>query len=393
MSPFDPTTESSSSTLTVHGDAGVDTAKTCEERSTMRLIDLRLVPILSLLFSVNTLDDANFGLAFVAGMDSDLQLTVGNRYSLVTSLYSFHYPIGLAALSAVGFISMAFGPILAFAWVRLDGARGIRGWSWIFIVEGALTAACGVLAFIIVPGFPQENTFLTTSQTNFALKRIDAVSVPDRITPKLIIHNLKDWVLWAHGFMFFCSLVPAIAMLFFMPVILSGMGWSGTRSLLMSAPPYLFASISALLIGWWSDKQQMRAPFIAGQGIMSLVGLLMTAFAQVIAVRYLGVFLLVAGSTGSIPSVMAYARHNLQHFLFVLLTPSYALSSIGGVATVNLFREKDAPHYLPGLCFAIGCQGLLLVLLLLTTIYYRRMNNSVRSGKVANIEASAVSAI
>ena len=51
-----------------------------------------------------------------------------------------------------------------------------------------------------------------------------------------------------------------------------------------------FQSISAVLIGWWSDKEQKRAPFIAGQGIMSLVGLIMTAFAHSSVVRYLGAF-------------------------------------------------------------------------------------------------------
>ncbi|KAJ8488529.1 hypothetical protein ONZ45_g13921 [Pleurotus djamor] len=453
------TTEASSSSLTLHVDAGVDTA---EERKTMRRVDFRLIPILSLLFSVTTLDRANIGLAFVSGMGSDLKLTVGNRYSLVTSLHSFSYPIGeilgllfipllgprllltlcmvfwgsiqlsmgfitdwrylalcrallgfaegpvipsmiflisawhtkyeiqrrVAVVSVVGHTSTAFGPILAFSLVHLDGARGLRGWSWIFIFEGALTVSCGVLALILVPGFPHKNTFLTTSQTQLVRKRVEADSVPDKVTPETIVRSLKDWVLWAHGFMLFCALIPSIAMIFFMPIILAGMGWSGTRLLLMSAPPYLFASLSTLLIGWWSDKQQMRAPFIAGQGIMSLVGLLMTAFAQAISVRYLGVFLLVAGSTGSLPSIATYSVNNSCSYSkrATSLVLTIALGSIGGIATVNLFREKDAPHYIPGLCFAIGCQGLLLILLLLTTIHYRRMNNSVRSGKVDNIE-------
>ena len=37
----------------------------------------------------------------------------------------------------------AFGGLLARAIAELDGARGLGGWAWIFIIEGAITVTIG----------------------------------------------------------------------------------------------------------------------------------------------------------------------------------------------------------------------------------------------------------
>ena len=47
------------------------------------------------------------------------------------------YPL-LTTLQALG------GPMAA-GLLLLDGALGLRGWQWLFIVEGALTCLCGLL--------------------------------------------------------------------------------------------------------------------------------------------------------------------------------------------------------------------------------------------------------
>jgi hypothetical protein len=55
--------------------------------------------------------------------------------------------IFFSAATAAG----AFGGLLARAIMELDGACGIAAWSWIFIIEGAVTLAIGrsLLASVI----------------------------------------------------------------------------------------------------------------------------------------------------------------------------------------------------------------------------------------------------
>lgn len=49
--------------------------------------------------------------------------------------------IFFSAATAAG----AFGGLLARAIMELKGARGLNAWSWIFIIEGAITVAIGEL--------------------------------------------------------------------------------------------------------------------------------------------------------------------------------------------------------------------------------------------------------
>ena len=47
-----------------------------------RKIDYRLLPILGAMYAISLMDRTNLGLAAVAGMNQDLELT-GNRYTII----------------------------------------------------------------------------------------------------------------------------------------------------------------------------------------------------------------------------------------------------------------------------------------------------------------------
>lgn len=55
-----------------------------QQRSINRLIDWRLIPSLGLMYGVSLMDRKNVSNAYIAGMDEDLDLLVGYRYSLIT---------------------------------------------------------------------------------------------------------------------------------------------------------------------------------------------------------------------------------------------------------------------------------------------------------------------
>ncbi|KAF8633402.1 hypothetical protein AX17_004573 [Amanita inopinata Kibby_2008] len=57
------------------------------ERKILRQIDLRLLPMLALMYALAVIDRANIGVARIVGMDKDLQISIGSRYSIVTFIY------------------------------------------------------------------------------------------------------------------------------------------------------------------------------------------------------------------------------------------------------------------------------------------------------------------
>ncbi|KAF5380625.1 hypothetical protein D9615_004540 [Tricholomella constricta] len=60
-------------------------------RKTLWKVDLHMLPLLGLLYAVALIDRTNLGIARIAGMEKDLKLYVGDRYSIASCLYFVPY--------------------------------------------------------------------------------------------------------------------------------------------------------------------------------------------------------------------------------------------------------------------------------------------------------------
>ncbi|KDR68084.1 hypothetical protein GALMADRAFT_79027 [Galerina marginata CBS 339.88] len=58
-------------------------------KKTIRMVDWRMLPLLGLVYSIALIDRANLGTAFTAGMEVDLRLDIGERYTLASMVYFF----------------------------------------------------------------------------------------------------------------------------------------------------------------------------------------------------------------------------------------------------------------------------------------------------------------
>lgn len=62
-------------------------------RKLIRKIDIRLLPVLAIIYAFALIDRVNLPNARIAGMDEDLGLSVGDRYSLVVMIFFVPYVI------------------------------------------------------------------------------------------------------------------------------------------------------------------------------------------------------------------------------------------------------------------------------------------------------------
>lgn len=68
-------------------------------------IDRRLLPILGAMYAISLIDRTNLGLAAIAGMNVDLELT-GDRYTIVIMLFFVMYIIFESASSPLPLLSL-----------------------------------------------------------------------------------------------------------------------------------------------------------------------------------------------------------------------------------------------------------------------------------------------
>ncbi|WQF87761.1 Putative major facilitator superfamily, MFS transporter superfamily [Colletotrichum destructivum] len=290
----------------------------------------------------------------------------------------------------------AFAGLLAFGLTRLDGTANLRGWTWIFVIEGIITCAIGVVGYFLLVGFPdaQKRTwkFLSEKETAWVISRVQA----DRGDAELPAFSVKKFLrggadvkVWALSIIYFNNALVNFSLSFFLPIILKdNMGFSTGQAQILTAPPYVFAAVVMYATGWLGDRYMLRGPIIVGDMLLSIVGTCLMGFHGDVAVRYLGVFLVTAGAVSAAPATMAYQANNIRGQWKRAFCSAFVvgISGLGGIAGSLVFR-RDKPRYLPGLSTCLGCAVLNIVVVICMSFYFYYWNSKAERGEV-ELEAS-----
>ncbi|RSL78714.1 hypothetical protein CEP51_007951 [Fusarium floridanum] len=284
----------------------------------------------------------------------------------------------------------AFANILAYGLIQISKHHSYKGWRWIFIIEGAITVVAGIGSWFIIVDFPDSsaNTFLTPEERAFVKARLAADRGPEereKVTLKVIAKAAADWKPWAFSLMYAAGAVGVYAFLFFLPLILrGGLGYSLEMSFILSTPPSLFSVIEAMTISWLADKMKMRGPFVVFQGLIGILGLCMTGFLDSPTPRYIGTFLGVAGANGLVVTTLAWQANNIvgDSRRAVSTAILISMSGVGGIYSSMVFRQQDAPNYLPGIIAVMAINVAAVLVAIVTMVLLRWQNQRADKGEV-----------
>ena len=179
-----------------------------------------------------------------------------------------------AYLSCGSLISNAFGSLMASGVLSgMQGKLGHAAWRsvtlmwelsllthvhfrWLFYIEGALTILIAVIAVFILPDFPQHSHwFLTSEEMRLAeLRMQEDVGIDDSDGTQCkgsrvpgLLEALSDWRVYWLAFAL-TSLVVSLSFNAFFPTLTATLGYSPTVTLLLCAPPWIFATVGALAV-------------------------------------------------------------------------------------------------------------------------------------------------
>lgn len=294
-----------------------------------------------------------------------------------------------AALLAGG-----MGGLLAYAFSLVSVGDGdfAQGWRWIFILEGLITIATGLVAPFLLADFPERVSFLTPREKHIARARLE----PDKnarvyVHPTImeVVKMLVDWKLLLYCLQYYVAAGAGFAMSYFSPIILrQGMGFSYVMSQVLTLPPFLFAIIASFGLAWVSDKWQTRWPVLCAQSIIAIVGLIITLYGKLAGVRYFGLFLGIFGVSSNTPGTLAYGQSNTadQRKRGVVAAAMITVGALGGITGSTIFRSQDAPNYYPGMWATIGLQVLYTVVTFGMSQYLKRQNKLADEGKRPALE-------
>ncbi|KAJ9486348.1 hypothetical protein VN97_g6992 [Penicillium thymicola] len=262
---------------------------------------------------------------------------------------------------SAGILSGAFGGVVSGSITSsLDGVHGIRGWRWLFIVEGITTVGVSVLSHWTLLDYPHNSRGLNQAERDLAQRRMvhDGVAethanseTPTTRTSVFIcllvaLSNWRTWLL-VPGYM---SILGALALSYFYPTLVEGMGYSSTNAQYMTAPLYLVSPVVAVPVCYFADrKPHLRGTILVLNLIVGMVFFALTAAIQHYTARY--IFLCVTNITiwtgnALAPSfattALASVNQDVRAIMLATMNGFGALAQLYGSA---LFPEKDGPQY------------------------------------------------
>lgn len=161
----------------------------------------------------------------------------------------------MVAIPAANFIGSPISGLI----LSLDGWYGMRGWHWLFILEGIPAVILGIAAFFLLSNRPTNASWLNQEQKAWLNSTLAAENAK-----KKAIGHISLWQLLRHKHIWVMALIYAGAsaagstLSVWSPQLLKSFGLDNFTTGLVNAIPYGLASILMIIWGRSSDRSGER---------------------------------------------------------------------------------------------------------------------------------------
>jgi MFS family permease len=185
-------------------------------------------------------------------------------------------------MTAIAISNVIGSPVSGAIMQYMDGVSGMRGWEWLFLLEGIPSVIIGVLVFALLPNGPRHANWLTPQEQEFIVQRVheEEAHKADLGQKHSFKDAFKDGRVWALAVVYFCGVVCFYAVNFWMPTIIQELGIDKKDFLkvgLLSMIPWGLAAITMVYWGAHSDRTGERRWHAAGGLLVGMAGLIMLA--------------------------------------------------------------------------------------------------------------------
>jgi D-galactonate transporter len=183
-----------------------------------------------------------------------------------------------AFMTAIALSGVIGGPISGWILSNISGTCGLRGWQWLFLLEGIPSVVVGLSVYHVLDDNPTKAKWLTTDERNLLVQRL-AEDEEIKNAQESSRHSLgdvfKSLAVWLFCLVYFGIVIGVYGIGFWLPQIIQD---SITKNVweigLISAIPWALGVITMVWNGYHSDVTGERRWHI---GLAAIIG--STAFA------------------------------------------------------------------------------------------------------------------
>ncbi|EFW99834.1 major facilitator superfamily transporter [Grosmannia clavigera kw1407] len=274
----------------------------------------------------------------------------------------------VTVLNAGNLAAQAFGGLIATGILTdMDGDRGLRAWRWLFLNKrGSLTVALAAMAVFVLPDYPNSTRWLSAEEKHMASGRLALDSgltldgnMDDDVTGfQGLLLAVKDPKVWLLGITYHATIM-GLSFAFFFPTITQALGYNTTDTLLLTAPPWIWAMLVSLPNAWHADRSGERFLHYFGPALACIVGYIISATTTTVAPRYFSMFLMTTGFASGfimlawISNTIPYPRAKKAAAIAMV----NAMGNIGSIPGSYIWPAKYGPLYVKSFGAMIAILG------------------------------------
>ena len=175
-------------------------------------------------------------------------------------------------------VAIIVGAPISNRLLALDGALGMRGWHWLFLLEGLPAVVLGVFALRALTDRPRDATWLRDDEREWLTRTMDAENARRAaIGHTSLGRSLRSGRVWLLCSVYFLNTVVTYGIFLWLPKMLTEAA-GGRQSFglsLMTALPFCAALVAMFLVGRHSDRTGERKFHVAACAMTAAVGLVL----------------------------------------------------------------------------------------------------------------------
>jgi MFS transporter, ACS family, tartrate transporter len=167
-------------------------------------------------------------------------------------------------MAAIPVSNLIGAPVSGVILDTFNGAWGLKGWQWLFILEALPSIGLGIAALWMLPDRPRDAQWLTGQESSALEDYIaDEMRERDGIRKFTLSEALTHPRVLALGAVYFGFATGMYGLTFWLPQIVKAFGLTNTMTGFVTAVPYVAAAIVMVLWGRHSDATRERIWHIA----------------------------------------------------------------------------------------------------------------------------------
>jgi ACS family tartrate transporter-like MFS transporter len=210
--------------------------------------------------------------------------------------------------------------------LQLDGALGLAGWQWLFLIEGIPAVAVGIVVFFVLPDRPEDTRWLSAAQKEWLRAELERERIQaDRQQQRGLRQVFTSGRIWMLCLLYLLLNIAGYGFEMWLPQIIRGFSnLSDVQIGFLNAIPYLAATVAMVLAGRHSDRTGERRWHVAAGAFAAAVGFAASAMADNLILALAALVLAFSGLKAMLGPFWAFSTAVLS-----------GTAAAGGIAWIN----------------------------------------------------------